>query len=441
VSELQERTLSGEELAEVERRLHGRLRAHHLSAQLIDRHLEDSIQKGVVEWLRVESGGEEVRDPKSFVVEAAFRRTIDEIRREARRADGATLDVLLETGARSSSSTEDVVIENLESVRLQAAIDSLPAENRQVLALHYFAEVDQKRAAGALYMSERTFRRRLKETLSILSDRLGVAAPEQGSLKGMEIGLAAWAGLGGGRIVASSGVGAPLQSLLDSVRRLPGRVADRLRGSTTNLIASEAPERVGVIAGGPAGKVIGGCAGAAVVCALSGVVGPGLDLGDQGGGQVQPAPPPAHRKVASHRPIVSHRIKVVPSGPEVPARKEEGVKAAPQEASNSGTPSSTTGPARRGVSSSTSTAKKQKKKKVHQDAKPTEARTSHEEFTRSVAEPESTSSSEVGTETSSVQEAAPVKAAPPPAEPTRSTESSDTTSEKSSANSEFGFGR
>jgi RNA polymerase sigma factor (sigma-70 family) len=421
--------LGGEALAEVERRLHGRLRAHHLSPQMIDRHLEDAVQKGVVEWLRAESTGTEVRDPKAFVTEAAFRRAIDDVRREARRADGATLDGLLEAGSRSSSSAEDVAIESLESIQLQAAVESLSAEQRQVLALHYFGEHDQRRAAEILYMSERTFRRRLKETLSALGERLGVPAPRPGSLKGMEIGLAAWVGLGAGRIVPISGAAAPLHSLLDSLRQLPGRLAHRLRGSGANLLASEAPERVSVIASGPAGKVIGGCAGAAVVCAISGVVGPGLDLG---AGRGSPAPSPQHvqRAISSGHPIASRRAKVVAS--HLRATSDQGGVESTQGTSPAES-SSSFKPARRGRTPAVS------KSATVDKAPPTEVEATEEEFSgiSQAAAESSPAPTEVPAETGSVQEAAPVQAQA--AEPAHSSEPSAGAPQRSPAESEFGF--
>jgi RNA polymerase sigma factor (sigma-70 family) len=425
-----ERSLGGAALAEVERRLHGRLRAHHLSSQLIDRHLEDAVQKGVVEWLRAESTGTEVRDPKAFVTEAAFRRAIDDVRREARRADGATLDGLLETGSRSSPAAEDVAIESLESVELQAAIDSLPAEQRQVLALHYFGGVDQRRAAELLYMSERTFRRRLKETLASLGKVLGSPAPEQGSVNGLEVGLAAWARLGGGRLVASSGLGAPLHTLLDWIRQAPGRIVGRLRGSTTSLIASETPERVSAIAGGPAGKVIGGCAGAVVVCAISGVVGPGLDLG--GDGAHAHSTQHSQRPVSSGRPLAGRRVKVVPH-----LQADEPVESASTRSASASDAPSSSKPALRGASSEgprSATAEKS-----HPEPPPTEAEATEEEFSgiSQAAAESGSSSSEVEGETGSVQQADPVEAQAPtepqPAEP------SGGASSRNQAENEFGF--
>ena len=403
------RPFDGDTLAEIERGLHGRLRAHHVSERFIDGHLEDAVQKGVVEYLRVRAEGVEVREPRGFVAEAAFRRALDEVRRESRRADGAALDQVLEAGRRAAAPAEEVAIGNLESRELQEAIDSLPAEERQVLVLYYFEELDQRHAAERLYMSERTFRRRLRRALSDLAHLLGAPAPEPGSHHGLEVGLAAWAGLGGGRVVASTGIAGHLASLLASFHRAPARIADRLRGPGTSLVASEAPERLGAIAGGPVGKVVGGCAGAAVVCALSGVVGPGLNLG-AGGGPGTPAPHTRRHQVASARRVPTHPILVEP--PPV-TRQEPDVTTAPA-GDSAGTASST--PSRRGSGGARKKKKKKKKKKVNagREAQPTEAQAAEEQFS-GIAQ--ASSEAEAETSSSPVGEQGPVEQA----RPTRST--------------------
>jgi RNA polymerase sigma factor (sigma-70 family) len=294
-------------LREMERSLRARLRARRLSAAFVDRHAEDALQRGLVEYLRARENGKEIRDPGGFVVEAAFRRAIDELRREARRVDGAEVERLLDMGSESAPSAEEIVVEESGAAELRGAIAALPAEERQALSLHYFEEESAARAARLLYCSESTFRRRLHKALADLAELLGAPAPEPGSHRGLEIGLAAWASLGGGRVVVSSSPLDHLAGLVESLHSLPGRVFGRLRGTGTNVAASEAPERIGAIAAGPAGKVIGGCAGAAVICALSGVVGPGVQLGgSQAGGEGhQPVRRTvAHGRQVSRRPFV-----------------------------------------------------------------------------------------------------------------------------------------
>jgi RNA polymerase sigma-70 factor (ECF subfamily) len=284
-----------EALTDMHRALGARLRAHHVSQPFIDRYGEDAIQKGVVEYLRTASRGTEIREPRAFVVQAAFSRAIDELRREARRADGAALDAVLAVSGQAVPAAEETAMEHLDAARLRQAIESLPAEERQVLSLHYFEEVSDKRAGELLYMSERTFRRRLGRTLGKLARLLDAPAPEPGSHHGLEIGLAAWASIGGVRVAVHPHALDRLVAPLEALPHLPGRVIDRLRGTGTRLAGSDAPERIGAIGAGPAGKVLGGCAGAAIVCVLSGVVGPGVHLGGP--------PSPSPRNEASRAAI------------------------------------------------------------------------------------------------------------------------------------------
>lgn len=324
-------------LREMERDLRRTLRAHRLSESFVDRHAEDALQKGVVEYLRAREAGKEVREPKGFVLTAAFRRAIDELRREARTLDVLEVERLLERGGQTHPSAEEVAVEDIMAADLRAAIDSLPAEERQALRLHYFEELPDARSAELLYCSERTFRRRLHKALSDLASLLGAPAPEPGSHRGLEIGLVAWASLGGGRVAMSSSPVDHLAAVLDGLHSLPGRILGRLRGTGAGVAASDTPERIGAIAAGPAGKVIGGCAGAAVICALSGVVGPGVQL--TGGAKTVEAhhPGSAHEIVARRRPA-SRKPLVV--GTDVHPAKTEPVRIEAEPPTGTGKPAS-----------------------------------------------------------------------------------------------------
>ncbi|HEY1853123.1 MAG TPA: sigma-70 family RNA polymerase sigma factor [Solirubrobacterales bacterium] len=276
-------------LREIERSLHGKLRAHHLSEDFISRWGEDALQRGVLEYLRSRSAGAEIRDPAGFVVQAAYRRAIDELRREVREADGESVYHLLDIGAATTPAAEEVAIERIARDELRQAVASLSPEERAALSLRYFEGLSERRAAGRLHCSERTIRRRLRSALRHLSRALGAPAPEPGSHRGFEIGLAAWASLGGARVVAAADPLGRLSSAFEWLRHGPARLLSRARHPVERLAASEAPERFGAIASGPAGKVIGGCAGAAIVCA-AGVAVSGIPLG-----QSHPAPARASR--------------------------------------------------------------------------------------------------------------------------------------------------
>lgn len=302
-------------LREMERDLRARQRAHRLSEAFVDRCAEDALQRGVVEYLRAREAGREIREPTGFVLEAAFRRAIDELRREARVVEGAEVERLIDEAGETCPSAEEIAVDAITASDLRAAIGSLPAEERQVLGLHYFEEESAARAARLLYCSESTFRRRLRKALADLAELLRAPAPEPGSHRGLEVGLAAWASLGGGRALVSPSPLDHLVGTLDSLHSLPGRIVGRLRGAGANVAASDAPERIGAVAAGPAGKVIGGCAGAAVICALSGVVGPGVQLG--GSHSEGPRRQPAHEFVSHRHPVSRKPLVVVPkTGPE-----------------------------------------------------------------------------------------------------------------------------
>ncbi|MBK5218683.1 MAG: sigma-70 family RNA polymerase sigma factor [Thermoleophilia bacterium] len=260
-----EQPLEAQALAKIERALHGKLRARKLSEDFIRRCAEDVIQKAAVEYLRAVQDGREIASPNAFIVDAAYKRALDELRRELRHADGDAAQTALATGSSAAPATEEIALENLRLYELRQAIETLSPEQRQVLSLYYFEERSAADGGRVLHLSENTFRRRLKKTLRILRRRLGVELPEPGSLPAIEIGLAAWTSIGGARVPVGAG---PLEQA--------GAALAGVRDSLARLLGGGDGERVAVLFGGPAGKVAGGCAGAAVACVLGGVVGPGV---------------------------------------------------------------------------------------------------------------------------------------------------------------------
>jgi hypothetical protein len=299
---------------------------------------------------------------------------------------------------------------------LQEAIDSLPAEKRRVLALHYFDDVDQRHAAELLYMSERTFRRRLRRTLGDLRRMLGVPAPEPNSHRGLEVGLAAWTSLGGARAAVSSGAPEHATGILESLLQAPGRLLGRSPGA--RLMASDAPERIGAIGAGPAGKVLGGCAGAAAVCVLSGIVGPGVDLG----GGSNPGHPHRDGPVASAHHAESGRPFLVEPRADPSAHWK--AETAPTSESS---PSSRQSPSRRASGKPSG-----KKTESEPERRPSEAEEVEEQFSgvaRAAAEAEAESSSPP-TESTAAEQTAPAESTPP-------AESAQTSSEERQVEKQF----
>lgn len=271
-----EQPLQEEALIEIERSLRRMLKARRLSDSFVERCSEDAIQKGLLEYLRARRSGKQIRDRHAFVVHAAFQRAVDELRREARRADGATVEALLNLGRGSAPASEELALERVEAQELHAAIEGLSPEERQVLALHYFDQLSAKRSAEVLFCSEATYRRLLKRALSALGERLGVPAPDPGSGFAFEIGLAAWTSIGGARVALAHRPLEQLAGLLDRGREGLAWISARVRDPLARAEASGTAETAGAIASGPAGKVLGGCVAAAVVCVVGGTVGLGV---------------------------------------------------------------------------------------------------------------------------------------------------------------------
>lgn len=301
-----ERPLGNGTLREIERSLRRKLRSHRLSESFIDRYGDDALQKGLVEYLRAREAGTEIRDPGGFVVQAAFRRAIDDLRREAREVDGAAIDALLESGRSAAPPAEDVAIAQISAAELHDAIDQLPAEERQALSLYYFEELSNSRAAEVLYCSERTFRRRLGTALSHLSRAIGATAPTPGSDLALEVGVVSWVSLGGARVLISAHPLAPLTGAFETGAQFVARQLERIRDPATRLSSNGTSEQISAVASGPAGKVIGGCAGAAIVCALTGVVATNVDLGGK---------PSSTRE--NHHPTARHAAAIDPVAPTV----------------------------------------------------------------------------------------------------------------------------
>jgi RNA polymerase sigma factor (sigma-70 family) len=313
------RPLNADQLRAIEIALHGKLRAHRLSEAFIDRYAEDLIQQALTEYARACEQGQSIENPGGWAVNTAFRRAIDQLRREGREASPISAEVALETTDGGGAPPEEEAIRNIEAEQLHDAISRLSVPQRQALSLYYFSEKSTREGADALGWSEPTFRRRRDSALRALRERFGVIEipqPEQGDQLAIEIGLAAWISLAGpqGHLAA---IGNQLAAAVDAVRGGVGALADRVRDHTTRILSSGGGENIVNVASGPAGKAAGVC-GAAVAAAVcvTGVISPGvggIDLIHQSS-----KPAPVQRRAARPAPIAQPRH---PSPPAEATRK------------------------------------------------------------------------------------------------------------------------
>jgi RNA polymerase sigma-70 factor, ECF subfamily len=301
-----------EALGAIERALHGKLRAHRLSESFIERHGEDAVQQGLAEYERALARGSEIENPRGWIVFTAYRRAIDELRREIRETDEASLPGTpgAVDGGDLFSPTEEEAIDNISVERLREAIAKLSAQQRQALGLCYFEERTTREAAAVLGCGETTVRRHLKSALRVLRQRFGVV-PEPGSELAIEAGVVAWLSLSGARVVPREKLLDQLIAAGDTLRETAGGILERGRDTATRLLASGGGESIGVAAS-PLGRASGVCAGTLAACALTGVVGPGVGGVDLVGG---PANDPAHRQAARHRPSEAQGAIATPIRP------------------------------------------------------------------------------------------------------------------------------
>ncbi len=304
--------LEADALREIERVLRGRLRAYGLSTPFIDRTVEDAVQKGWEEYLRARAGGEAIENPNGFVVHAGFFRAMDELRREARRADGVVLDAIIDSGAATASapSTDEVAIAYLQAEELHEAVGQLSPEDQQVLSLHYFEELTTEASAATMFCSERTYRRRLRKALKKLGQILGAPVPEPGSELAIEIGVVAWVALRGAQVALSHGPLDQLVGLAEGVHNRAAWLVDRARDVVGRSGSSGGSERVVALASSGPGKVVGTCL-AACLLAVGGVELAGVTSHDAPVHRAKPSAAHQRPKPAEHRP----RLVTAPAVP------------------------------------------------------------------------------------------------------------------------------
>lgn len=262
--------LDSEQLLRIERALHGKLRASRLSETFIARNGEDAVQQGLVEYANALARGRRIDDPGAWVVNAAFQRAIDALRREVREADDpAVIEAALASSPAPDPTPEEVVVERAETERLHEAIAKLSPEQRQALSLYYFEEHTTREGARALQCSEPTFRRRLNSALQVLRERFGIPVPEPDDRLATEIGLAAWVSLAGARVIPTRGPLDQLIATFDALRGAVSGVGRRARDLLSRLFASGGGEGAGALASGPLGKAVGVCTGALAVCVVA----------------------------------------------------------------------------------------------------------------------------------------------------------------------------
>jgi RNA polymerase sigma-70 factor, ECF subfamily len=276
----EKRPLDADQLRAIEVALRGKLQAYSSrpSEAFIDRNAEDLIQQALTEYAKACEDGQEIYNPGGWVVNTAFRRALDQLRREGREASPISAELALETTDGSSASPEEEAISHIEVEQLHSAISRLTVPQRQALSLYYFEGKSTRAGADELGWSEPTFRRRRDSALRALRERFGVIEvplPEQGDRLAVEIGVGAYLSLASAQGHAS-GIVDQLVAAADWVRSGAAALADRARDTATRLLSSGNGEVIANVASGPVGKTAGVCGAVVAAACAVGVVGPGV---------------------------------------------------------------------------------------------------------------------------------------------------------------------
>jgi RNA polymerase sigma factor (sigma-70 family) len=138
---------------------------------LIERCLEDALQKGVVEYLQALDRGKIIENRDGFIVHAAYCRAIDELRRGTRQSD-TPIEAILNRNDIAEAPADDLAMDRLQAEELHKAMGYLRPEEQRILKLCYFDGLTVAASAKALFWSESSFRRKLKQTLQKLGELL-----------------------------------------------------------------------------------------------------------------------------------------------------------------------------------------------------------------------------------------------------------------------------
>jgi RNA polymerase sigma factor (sigma-70 family) len=314
--------LRSEELREIELSVYGKLRAHRISDAWIDRHGEDAIQKGMLEYLRAVRRGEKVENRDAFVVRAAFLRALDELRHEARHPAAPAEELLADEHA-AGPAAEELAVERVGVAELRRAMKALSPEERQILSLHYFEELSAAECARRLYCGETTYLRHERRALDKLAKLLGAPAPDPGSQQAIEIGLLAWVALPGAEVPLSRGPFDLPSAALDAAKSAFSWLLERARDAAGRATAGEVGEKLGAAGASSGGRVLGGCIGLAALCAATGAMGPGIGgIGLGGGGDASP-PRVERQHMRPERPALhTPRPAPAPTAAEAPTPSE-----------------------------------------------------------------------------------------------------------------------
>lgn len=301
--------------------------------------------------------GETIHNPGGFIVDIGYKRALDALGKEQRTPQLDNIDEAITLADPHSPQPLQELEEKEERSQLYEAVSHLDPDERRVIALVFFEGLSGREAAKPLGTSESTSLRRLRSAQTKLREWLpaieagrfceeaapqlrafseGTADDRQRKQAGLhlrncascrdalahhqefafEAGLVAWLAA----IPEHSRVTPVVDQAIAVADQLKDRLSDlwdRLRDLAVRMVTSGSSDAVAAPAGASFVKTAAVC-GTAVVCAVTGVVGPGVGGVNVIGGRHQPEPRPFSRQEGKLATSVPDAIQAEPSAPVPP---------------------------------------------------------------------------------------------------------------------------
>ena len=303
-------TLTVEELADARAGFDRYLRGKGFSRAFIEEYAEDLMGKATVELARKIERGEEVKNAPGLLIHIAYRRTQNLLEGKSRAPDLVGLEAVAEVADDEDRAPEAETLDRDRIDKVRAAVARLTIDERKIVALQFFEDMNLSQAARSLGWDESKARRRHKAAMSHLKDLLGVDSSDQVIF---DVAFMCWLAVAFGDRYGFNAA-REIETIWHRVADLAVVVAERAQGAVhraTSRIGSD-PMTAGAV--GQAGRAAKVC-GAALLCAVGAGAGV-VVVGGQGGGT-----DPSHpgRGAANQSSGTSARRVVIPASVVSPA--------------------------------------------------------------------------------------------------------------------------
>lgn len=138
------------QISEAWRAFRARLYRRNFSQDFIENYAVEPFAQAKLEFVDAQNRGVEIRSPVGWLIECAWRRTLDLVDYETRRPRSVSLDALLIPPSCERSTPEEIALINDQARCLHAVLDLLHPKERDVVKLVHLEELPYTHAAARL---------------------------------------------------------------------------------------------------------------------------------------------------------------------------------------------------------------------------------------------------------------------------------------------------